>query len=61
MMKLEYVAVAHCEKKRTYCPHNDAVVCERKQCNTCGWNPVVNKARMDKLQTPITEVAHGQE
>lgn len=34
------------------CPHNDAVACRYKErpCATCGWNPDVEKARLDKIR-----------
>lgn len=34
------------------CPHNDAVACRYKErpCATCGWNPEVEKARLDKIR-----------
>jgi hypothetical protein len=47
VMKLEYVKVAH-YKKDTSCPHNDALICERKQCGNCGWHPAVAKRRLEK-------------
>lgn len=36
----------------TTCPHNDAVLCKYKEkpCATCGWNPEVEKARLDKIK-----------
>lgn len=57
MMKLEYVKVAHYDKNRN-CPHNDAVVCDKKKCYKCGWNPTVAKARMEKIQT-VEVKSHG--
>lgn len=35
---------------RTFrCPHNREVTCEKRQCDSCGWNPDVAQRRMDKL------------
>lgn len=37
------------------CPHNEAVFCKYKEkpCATCGWNPEVEKKRLDKIsRTP---------
>lgn len=36
------------------CPHNDAVACRYKErpCATCGWNPEVEKARLEKITRP---------
>lgn len=33
------------------CPHNDAVICNYKEkpCALCGWNPLVAKARIEKI------------
>lgn len=35
------------------CPHNSEVVCRYKEkpCATCGWNPAVAKARLNKILT----------
>ena len=30
------------------CPHNVDVLCNYPKCNSCGWNPVVAKARLKK-------------
>ena len=57
MMKLEYVKVAHYEKDRN-CPYTDAVVCDKKKCYKCGWNPKVAQARMEKIQTREVK-SHG--
>ena len=53
-MKLEYVKVANF-KKSTDCPHNNALVCESKNCHKCGWHPDVAKRRMDKILSAKTE------
>ena len=29
------------------CPYESAVSCEIRNCDRCGWNPVVAKARLD--------------
>lgn len=47
-MELEYVKVSH-YKKDMSCPHNDALICERKNCGKCGWNPNVAKRRAEAL------------
>ena len=47
-MELEYVKVSH-YKKDMSCPHNDALICERKNCRKCGWNPNVAKRRVEEL------------
>lgn len=33
------------------CPYNPGggVLCERKKCTTCGWNPEVAQARLDAI------------
>lgn len=31
------------------CFFNEGCCCARRQCDKCGWNPVVAKARLDKL------------
>ena len=44
-----------CKKDIFQCPHNDAVACWYKErpCATCGWNPEVEKARLNKIhRTP---------
>lgn len=35
------------------CPHNTEVACwyKEKPCATCGWNPEVEKARLDKIKS----------
>ena len=37
--------------KTPSCPHNKEVACRYKErpCATCGWNPEVAKARLDKI------------
>ncbi len=42
------------EKKRSkpieaVCKYNDGVLCANHKCDRCGWNPVVEKARKEKL------------
>lgn len=32
------------------CPYNLYVVCQKQQCDRCGWNPKVAKARMARYQ-----------
>lgn len=33
------------------CPYNDAAGCfpSKKHCDSCGWNPDVSKARLEKF------------
>lgn len=33
------------------CPHNSEVVCtvKEKPCALCGWNPLVAKARLERI------------
>ena len=42
------------KKNKFPCPHNDGVECWYKErpCATCGWNPQVSKARLDKIRRP---------
>lgn len=43
------------KKNKFPCPNNEAVECWYKErpCATCGWNPEVAKARLDKIhRTP---------
>ena len=49
-IKLEYVKVASYEKKPVVCQYNEGCQCTVKSCYNCGWNPVVAKMRLDKLQ-----------
>lgn len=44
--------------KTPSCPHNSEVACRYKEkpCATCGWNPTVAKARLER----ITQALHGQ-
>ena len=36
------------------CPHNYEVDCEATKCESCGWNPVVAKARLEKAVQNMT-------
>ena len=47
-IKLEYVKTAHYEKGKK-CPKNSGVLCSAKECHKCGWNPTVQKARLEKI------------
>ena len=49
-IKLEYVKTASYEKKSTVCKYNEGCQCAVKNCYNCGWNPVVAKMRLDKIQ-----------
>ena len=31
------------------CPHNANLVCERRACGKCGWNPKVSKRRLENI------------
>jgi endogenous inhibitor of DNA gyrase (YacG/DUF329 family) len=33
----------------------DAIMCGRKECYKCGWNPVVAKARIDAIKEKMNE------
>ena len=37
------------------CPHNYEVDCEASRCDSCGWNPVVAKARLEKAVKNMTD------
>lgn len=32
------------------CPHNVAIECYTKKCDSCGWNPEVAKARLEAYE-----------
>ena len=36
--------------KPTPCPYNDGVACEKANCESCGWNPKVAKARSEAIK-----------
>lgn len=40
------------------CLHNVGVSCENHQCDGCGWNPDVQKARKEKI---MDGVGYGEE
>ena len=49
-IKLEYYKVTPYKKERSYdCPYNSECRCEKMRCSTCGWNPTVAQARLDKI------------
>ena len=31
----------------TGCPYNEALECTKRQCDSCGWNPVVAERRLN--------------
>ena len=31
------------------CPHNEAVRCPQRSCESCGWNPAVAKKRLEHI------------
>ncbi len=31
------------------CKFNEGVICDKVKCRSCGWNPVVEKRRKEKL------------
>lgn len=33
-----------------YCPYRDNIVCTNRTCQTCGWNPEVEKMRKKRLE-----------
>lgn len=35
--------------QRHKCPHNANLMCERRTCSRCGWNPEVEKRRRAKI------------
>ena len=35
--------------KECLCYYNDEVLCTNKECENCGWNPVVEKRRKEAL------------
>ena len=37
------------------CPFNYEVDCEAMKCDSCGWNPVVAKARLEKAVKNMTD------
>lgn len=48
-IKLEYYKVDPNYRRKPYaCHHNDACVCEKRECYKCGWNPKVSKMRLEK-------------
>ena len=36
--------------KPTPCPYNHEVGCEKANCESCGWNPMVAKARLEAFK-----------
>lgn len=36
-------------REMVLCNHNEGVVCNNQQCDGCGWNPEVHKARKEKI------------
>lgn len=32
---------------KTDCPHNSALLCYKRNCGSCGWNPVVEQMRKE--------------
>ena len=41
------------ERGSYVCPYNGECRCIRLECKSCGWNPEVAKARMDKFMTKM--------
>ena len=37
------------------CEHNEAVVCDHKNCHRCGWNPEVAKARLNSVRRSLID------
>lgn len=48
-MELEYIKVEKQDKGPYQCPHNEACVCQKKDCYHCGWNPTVAQRRLEKI------------
>jgi hypothetical protein len=44
------------KNKKFSCPNNAGVECwyKEKPCKTCGWNPEVEKARLERITNPHT-------
>lgn len=38
------------------CPHNDEVDCATQNCASCGWNPEVAKARVEKVAKSMSDM-----
>lgn len=37
--------------KNTLCPHNDGIICDGiAECDGCGWNPEVEKRRIQAIR-----------
>ena len=54
MIKLEYKPVASYTKGRS-CPHNDALICDCKNCYYCGWNPIVAQKRSERIIAALSK------
>lgn len=37
------------EDGKWFCPYQNYVSCTVRKCTTCGWNPIVAKARLNKI------------
>lgn len=37
------------------CPHNHCVDCEVSECDRCGWNPKVAKARVEDMMRKLSD------
>ena len=49
-MELEYYKVDKKVKQRVYdCPYNEGCSCAKMNCYRCGWNPIVDKIRREKI------------
>jgi hypothetical protein len=40
---------------RRICPHNYEIDCDHATCDSCGWNPTVAKARLEKVVKNMTD------
>ena len=70
-MALRSVELETGEIESTYyqhsCKYNDGVTCEplKRPCSTCGWNPAVAKARLEKFckknGIPVPELKKEEE
>lgn len=54
MTPIMYYPATYKSSLDTGCPYNKGVVCEDKDsCISCGWNPVVDKARRAKTREKL--------
>ena len=50
--------------REKYCPNapDTSVICEKKNCSKCGWNPKVAEERQEAIKAKMAEeeAAHGK-